>query len=480
MSEYEFDESATWASQPASTDDLFERPAVKERPVIMAHADVMREVEAAVDDVVNVMAWSRTSALLMLRHCKYSADIVKERYFEDPEALVKSSGVADMDDRFVIADTTCDCLMCWDTCPAATSASLACCHPFCFPCWASHLEFHLKNSGNAAIAVRCPQKACPQFCGRLAFERIFGRPSEQLTKYDAYVISSFVANNERFRECPGPGCGLVCKYPVGRSAIAEGSAPVPCSCGYRYCFLCGLEDHSPASCSMMKMWLKKESDESETANWVSANTKPCPGKHCGKTVEKNGGCNHMTCSQCRYEWCWICEGPWSEHGSSYYKCNYFKDDDEKAKMRNRSRDAARTELERYIHYYSRYQNHGRSRKLDQIMLQRTQQRIARELANTTQSILDLDYLTTTATVLTQCRHTLMYTYVFAYYLADAKRKDLFEYNQSQLEYWTELLSEFIEDATGAHTKQEVVNRTSTAERMLKKLQEGCFPQTTAD
>ena len=37
---------------------------------------------------------------------------------------------------------------------------------------------------------------------------------------------------------------------------------------------------------------------------------------CHKPIEKNKGCNHMTCSQCRHEFCWICMGPWRQHGSS--------------------------------------------------------------------------------------------------------------------------------------------------------------------
>jgi hypothetical protein len=40
--------------------------------------------------------------------------------------------------------------------------------------------------------------------------------------------------------------------------------------------------------------------------WLKANTKPCP--NCKSPVEKNDGCNHMTCGNrhCRHDWCWIC------------------------------------------------------------------------------------------------------------------------------------------------------------------------------
>ena len=56
------------------------------------------------------------------------------------------------------------------------------------------------------------------------------------------------------------------------------------------------------------------------------NTKLCPS--CRKPIEKNQGCNHMTCRSigCKYEFCWLCMGPWTEHGSvtgGFYKCNKF-------------------------------------------------------------------------------------------------------------------------------------------------------------
>lgn len=54
--------------------------------------------------------------------------------------------------------------------------------------------------------------------------------------------------------------------------------------------------HAGAYACRWARWKQKVQDDSETKNWLAANTKPCP--KCGKPVEKNGGCNLVVC-QCR-------------------------------------------------------------------------------------------------------------------------------------------------------------------------------------
>lgn len=55
----------------------------------------------------------------------------------------------------------------------------------------------------------------------------------------------------------------------------------------------------------------------------------------------------MTCKKCKWEFCWVCMGPWSEHGTSWYQCNRF---DEKSGTDNRDVQAkSRASLERYLH-----------------------------------------------------------------------------------------------------------------------------------
>lgn len=60
--------------------------------------------------------------------------------------------------------------------------------------------------------------------------------------------------------------------------------------------------------------------------------------------------SHMTCKKCKWEFCWVCMGPWSEHGTAWYQCNRF---DEKSGLNARDAQAkSRASLERYLHVSS--------------------------------------------------------------------------------------------------------------------------------
>lgn len=50
----------------------------------------------------------------------------------------------------------------------------------------------------------------------------------------------------------------------------------------------------------------------EGEEWfIHTNFSNCP--RCHVRVEKAEGCNHMTCPQCNYEWCWVCGSRFTEN-----------------------------------------------------------------------------------------------------------------------------------------------------------------------
>lgn len=161
---------------------------------------------------------------------------------------------------------------------------------------------------------------------------------------------------------------------VFRVAIGSGVTTVSCACGLPFCFRCGQEAHDPATCDMLSAWKEKCQSESETANWILANTKKCPKCNC--RIEKNQGCNHMSCKMCRFEFCWICMGDWSEHGQNtggYYKCNKY---DPAAASSDSTVERAKAELDRYLHYYQRYHGHDSSLKFASKQRQEAEVRMA--------------------------------------------------------------------------------------------------------
>lgn len=79
---------------------------------------------------------------------------------------------------------------------------------------------------------------------------------------------------------------------------------------------------------MFKEWIGLVGGKREYLNdlWIKKNTKKCP--KCKTDIEKNQGCMHMTCRNCKYEFCWLCTNDWKQHGANtggFYACNAYKE-----------------------------------------------------------------------------------------------------------------------------------------------------------
>lgn len=131
---------------------------------------------------------------------------------------------------------------------------------------------------------------------------------------------------------------------------------------------------------------------------------------------------------------------WNVHG--YNPCNRYNESDEK---QNKSvQDTARASLKRYLHYANRYTNHSKSLKFENKLYKKAHVQMEKMQRLTNMSWVEVQFLTNAVDVLTSCRHLLMYTYAFAFYLEKTNQVHIFEGNQNDLEAATEKLSEYLE------------------------------------
>ena len=46
-------------------------------------------------------------------------------------------------------------------------------------------------------------------------------------------------------------------------------------------------------------------DQRSSMLTIKVMTKPCP--KCRIPTERDGGCMHMECTRCNFQWCWLCQ-----------------------------------------------------------------------------------------------------------------------------------------------------------------------------
>ncbi|KAG6336642.1 hypothetical protein ID866_2449 [Astraeus odoratus] len=336
------------------------------------------------------------------------------------------------------------CPICFDE-TQTSFAALACDHTFCSGCWSTYITSKIREEGEHTI--RCMAEGCALVIPDPFVRTALADDPQTWERFNELLVRHFVTWNPNLKYCPYPSCTYTVSCPAAASKTALTTIVPTVTCGadasppHRFCFGCSIEsDHRPVICSVARMWLRKCRDDSETANWIKSNTKECSS--CQSTIEKNGGCNHMTCKKCKYEFCWVCMGPWSEHGTAWYSCNRY---DEKAGVDARdAQSKSRASLERYLHYYNRWANHEQSAKLSVELYAKTEKKMEEMQVTSNLTWIEVQFMKKAVDEVFKCRMTLKWTYAMAYYLDRGNEKELFEDNQRDLEQAVEDLSELLE------------------------------------
>jgi len=65
----------------------------------------------------------------------------------------------------------------------------------------------------------------------------------------------------------------------------------------------------------------------------------------------------MTCTTkgCGHNWCYICLGDWSKHGSSWYKCNFYDSEVKKGDSKLAKFEQDRIEAEKNLKRFEFYE-----------------------------------------------------------------------------------------------------------------------------
>ncbi|KAH9695876.1 putative E3 ubiquitin-protein ligase ARI1 [Citrus sinensis] len=283
--------------------------------------------------VMELLSLREHHARTLLIHYRWDVEKLLAVLVENgKESLFNEAGVTVIDDAdpMLPLSSMVMCDICMEEVAGDKATKMDCGHCFCNDCWTEH--FIVKINEGQSKRIRCMAHKCNAICDEAVVRNLVSKKHPNLAeKFERFLLESFIEDNKMVKWCPStPHCGNAIR--VEEVEVCE----VECACGAQFCFSCLSEAHSPCSCSMWDLWAKKCRDESETVNWITVHTKPCP--KCHKPVEKNGGCNLVSCI-CGQAFCWLCGGAtgrdhtWSRIAG--HSCGRYKED--KAKKTERAK-----------------------------------------------------------------------------------------------------------------------------------------------
>jgi hypothetical protein len=184
------------------------------------------------------------------------------------------------------------CTICREEKEDAAFTTLSCGHnSFCTDCLTEFIKLAVKSQEQHLI--RCP------FCSnQLHYQEVIDLLGADAKPYIEAVTFNWARQQEHLKHCPSPDCKF---YFINESTCA---LPITCGqCNKQYCNACLINHDEQILCDQAR--INNQTPESQANNtWKETHSKQCP--RCKINIEKNHGCDHMTCNSCRYEFCWIC------------------------------------------------------------------------------------------------------------------------------------------------------------------------------
>ena len=178
---------------------------------------------------------------------------------------------------------------------------LLCGHFCCKQCWLNYLKSEI-SKGNTE-EIKCAHFSCDIIISENFILEHIKDDQSLLEKYKKFKYRTEIFKDKNKKLCPHPDCDSYLQK-------SNKSKYVKCQISHEYCFECLKPPHGNANCQSL---------DKKFLSWKNGKrVKKCP--RCEIFIEKNEGCNHMTCCNCMYQWCWLCEGKYDYDHYSSGKC----------------------------------------------------------------------------------------------------------------------------------------------------------------
>lgn len=195
-------------------------------------------------------------------------------------------------------DSQKNCRICYEIIKEEEKFAVPRCeHKFCQVCIFDYVKT-LVNDGKV-LKIKCPHETCSNELKEMDVKEILLNDAEILRKYAKFKKNIEISMDPKHRWCIRPGCEF----------LVEGNSKNPkttCKCGQVMCFNCMYPWHEGKNC--------ESAIDQEYRNYADkGKVKTCP--KCKSRIEKNEGCNHIHCTRCKYDFCWLCN---KEYKAGHY------------------------------------------------------------------------------------------------------------------------------------------------------------------
>lgn len=250
---------------------------------------------------ISVLPSSHPLKALLLKF--YESTLACEQTKYNNAALIKNFTLVSRDIKQHINNLkTCD--ICYDE---NLSIQLSCGHEYCLDCLSEHIKARLSDND---CDIKCPNTECKKQIEPKDIKELMRDP-KVMQKIDTLQLKRWLASQKDVKNCPTANCD----FSFINEKNDQHTMRCP-QCKKDFCGLCAFAHSRNITCKEAEVnrntSVNASAAEKASEEWKKNHTKPCP--KCKTTIEKNNGCNHMTCVKCRHEFCWLCSADWYNHG----------------------------------------------------------------------------------------------------------------------------------------------------------------------